>query len=76
MGAILMDNAVIPDGTIIAAGAVVLSNAVLEPGIYAGAPAKKIKEGNEKIVEMARKNAVDYLTYKEWFKDLGNAEQI
>ena len=42
MGAILMDNAVIPDNTIIAAGAVVLSNQVLEPGVYAGIPAKKI----------------------------------
>ena len=33
MGAILMDNSVIPDDTIIAAGAVVLINSFLEPGI-------------------------------------------
>ena len=69
MGAILMDNAVIPDGTIIAAGAVVLSGTILEPGIYAGIPAKKVKESSEKVVEMARKNADGYLTYKEWYKD-------
>ncbi|MDR0753964.1 MAG: gamma carbonic anhydrase family protein [Prevotellaceae bacterium] len=67
MGAILMDNAVIPDNTIIAAGALVLSDAVLEPGVYAGLPAKKVKDTDEKIIEMARKNAAGYLMYKEWF---------
>ena len=67
MGAILMDNAVIPDNTIIAAGAVVLSNEILEPGIYAGIPAKKIKEGSPQIGESAHKNAQGYMMYKEWF---------
>lgn len=67
MGAIIMDNAVVPDNTIIAAGAVVLSNAKLESGVYAGVPAKKVKEGSEAIGEGAKKNAEGYLTYKEWF---------
>ncbi len=67
MGAILMDNAVIPDNTIIAAGAIVLSNAVLEPGVYAGIPAKKVKDSDEKLVAMVRNNAQGYLMYKEWF---------
>lgn len=44
MGAILLDNAVIPSGCIIAAGALVLSNAQLEPdSLYAGVPAKRIR---------------------------------
>lgn len=67
MGAILMDNAVIPDNTIIAAGAVVLSNQILEPGIYAGVPAKKVKNGSPQIGESAHKNAQGYMKYKEWF---------
>lgn len=67
MGAILMDNAVIPDNTIIAAGAVVLSNQVLEPGVYAGVPTKKVKEGSAQIGESALKNAQGYMMYKEWF---------
>ena len=67
MGAILMDNAVIPDNTIIAAGALILSNAVLEAGVYAGVPAKKVKDIDEKSIEMASKNAAGYLMYKEWF---------
>lgn len=67
MGAILMDNAVIPDNTIIAAGAVVLSNVKLEPGVYAGIPAKMVKEGTPEIGESAKRNAEGYMKYKEWF---------
>ncbi len=66
MGSVIMDNAVVPDGTIIAAGAVVLANSILEPGIYAGIPAKKVKEGSEKITKMAHDNAAGYLEYKDW----------
>ncbi|MBQ8222281.1 MAG: gamma carbonic anhydrase family protein [Bacteroidales bacterium] len=76
MGAILMDNAVIPDNTVIAAGSVVLSNAVLEPGIYAGVPAKKVKDASESIGQMANTNAQGYLTYKEWFLDEDNYKEI
>ena len=70
MGAILMDNAEIPDGTIIAAGAVVPSNQILEPGVYAGVPVKKIKEGSEQITASAHKNAQGYLMYKDWYEKL------
>lgn len=68
MGAVVMDNAVIPDGTVIAAGAVILANSVLEPGIYAGVPAKKVKDASDRITKMAHDNAAGYLTYKEWYK--------
>ena len=68
MGAILMDNAEIADGSIIAAGAVVLSNEKLEPGVYAGVPAKKVKEGSEAITAAAHKNAQGYMMYKEWYE--------
>ena len=57
-----------PDGTVIAAGAVILANSVLEPGIYAGVPAKKVKDASEKIQKMAHDNAQGYLEYKEWYK--------
>ena len=68
MGAIVMDNTVVPDGTIIAAGAVVPANQTLEPGIYAGIPAKKIKDGSEAILEKAHANAEHYLEYKKWYE--------
>ena len=68
MGAVLMDNAEIADGSIIAAGAVVLSDQKLEPGVYAGVPAKKVKDGSERITAAAHKNAQGYLMYKDWYK--------
>jgi hypothetical protein len=52
----------------VAAGAVVLSNSVLEPGIYAGIPAKKVKDASEAIGKAAHDNAQGYLMYKEWYK--------
>ncbi len=67
MGAILMDNVEVADGSIIAAGAVVLSNAKLEPGVYAGLPAKQVKPGSEAVTEAAHRNAGGYMMYKEWF---------
>ena len=68
MGAILMDNAEIADGSIIAAGAVVLSNEKLEPGVYAGVPAKKVKDGSEAVTAAAHKNAQGYMMYKDWYE--------
>lgn len=45
MGAIVLDDAVLEPGCIVAAGAVVTQGMKLESGfIYAGVPAKKIKE--------------------------------
>ena len=68
MGAIVMDHTVVPDGTIIAAGAVVPANQVLEPGIYAGIPARKIKDGSKAILAKAHANAEHYLLYKTWYE--------
>ena len=68
MGAIVMDHTVVPDGTIIAAGAAVPANQVLEPGIYAGIPARKIKDASEAIQAKAHANAQNYLLYKTWYE--------
>ena len=68
MGAIVMDHTVVPDGTIIAAGAVVPANQTLESGIYAGIPAKKIKDASEAIRAKAHANSQNYLTYKKWYE--------
>lgn len=69
MGAVVMDNAVVPDGTVIAAGAVVLAGTVLEPGIWAGIPARKVKDASEAVTAMAHTNAAGYLEYKSWYSD-------
>src|SRR5437868_4385551 len=51
MGAIVMDEAVVHSNTIVAAGAVILEGAVCEGGsIYAGVPAKKIKDIPQEMI--------------------------
>jgi carbonic anhydrase/acetyltransferase-like protein (isoleucine patch superfamily) len=71
MGSIVMDNAVVHSNTIIAAGAVVLEGTVCDAGsIYAGVPAKKIKDiSQEHIKGEINRIANNYLRYAGWFKD-------
>jgi carbonic anhydrase/acetyltransferase-like protein (isoleucine patch superfamily) len=70
MGAIVMDNARIGSNTIIAAGAVVLENTIVEPGsIYAGVPAKKVKDISQELISGEIQRIADnYLMYSSWFK--------
>jgi carbonic anhydrase/acetyltransferase-like protein (isoleucine patch superfamily) len=70
MGAIVMDDVEIGSNTIIAAGAVVLENTKVEAGsIYAGVPAKKIKNISPELIsgEIGR-IANNYIMYSSWFK--------
>jgi carbonic anhydrase/acetyltransferase-like protein (isoleucine patch superfamily) len=69
MGAIVMDHAVIGEGAMIAAGAVVLENTVVEPGsIWAGVPAKKVKQMSpEHFRELNGRIARNYLMYSKWY---------
>jgi carbonic anhydrase/acetyltransferase-like protein (isoleucine patch superfamily) len=71
MGAIVMDNCEIGSNTIIAAGAVVLENTKVEPGvIYAGVPAKKVKDINQELIHgEINRIANNYIMYSGWFKE-------
>lgn len=71
MGAIVMDNCVVHSNSIIAAGAVVLENTVVESGcIYAGVPAKKVKELNkEQTARLIEGIANNYVKYASWLED-------
>lgn len=70
MGAIVMDDAVVQSGAIVAAGAVVLAGTVVEGGyIYAGMPAKKIKEVGDEMKEIFSRTANNYVMYAQWFKE-------
>ena len=71
IGAIILDHAVIGENSIIAAGSVVLDSAKVEPGsIYAGIPARKIKDVEpEQAKEMIEKIAENYLFYSDWYKE-------
>jgi carbonic anhydrase/acetyltransferase-like protein (isoleucine patch superfamily) len=70
MGAIVMDNAHISTGSIIAAGAVVLEGTIVPPGsIFAGVPAKKVKEVSPELMKgEVERIANNYLQYSSWFK--------
>jgi carbonic anhydrase/acetyltransferase-like protein (isoleucine patch superfamily) len=70
MGAIVMDNCEIGSNSIIAAGAVLTEGTVVPSGcIYAGVPAKKVKDISEELIhgEIDR-IANNYLMYSSWFK--------
>jgi carbonic anhydrase/acetyltransferase-like protein (isoleucine patch superfamily) len=71
MGAIVMDNCEIGSNTIIAAGAVVLENTKVEAGvIYAGVPAKKVKDINQELINgEINRIANNYVMYSGWFKE-------
>ena len=70
IGATVLDHAVIGSNSIIAANSLVLTGTIVEPNsIYAGVPAKKIKEIEpEQTKEMIEKIANNYLMYAEWYK--------
>lgn len=71
MGAIIMDNVVVEPFTIIAAGSVVLENTRCESGyIYAGTPAKRVKEISQTQREMLVQLPKNYIMYSEWFTSL------
>jgi carbonic anhydrase/acetyltransferase-like protein (isoleucine patch superfamily) len=69
MGAIVMDDAVVGTNSVIAAGAVVLAGTIVEPNsIYAGMPAKKVKEISDEMKAVIERTAKNYPMYATWFK--------
>ncbi len=71
MGAMVMDHAVLPSYCLIAAGAVVLENSVLEPySIYAGVPARKVKElSPAQLEDSIERIAQNYRKYASWYQE-------
>ena len=70
MGAIVMDDCIVESGSIVAAGAVVTQGTHIKEGsLYAGVPAKFIKEVSQELrkgeIERIAKN---YIKYSGWFK--------
>lgn len=70
MGSIIMDDCIIESNSIIAAGAVVTKNTHVEGGsIYAGVPAKKVKDISKELISGEIDRIADnYVTYSSWFK--------
>ena len=70
MGATILDGAVIGENSIIAANALITSKTIVEPGsLYAGVPAKKIKEVSpEQTKDMIQRISNNYRMYASWYK--------
>jgi carbonic anhydrase/acetyltransferase-like protein (isoleucine patch superfamily) len=68
MGAIVLDDCIIESDSIVAAGAVLKMGTQVKSGeIFAGVPAKKVKEGNFKKQLLALANK--YVEYSKWYED-------
>ena len=70
MGSIIMDDSIIGSNSIIAAGSLLLKNTkVTEGSVFAGVPAKKIKDVSPELQkgEIVR-IASNYIKYASWFK--------
>ena len=70
MGSIIMDNCIVGSNSIIAAGSVVTQNTHVPEGtIFAGIPARKLKDIDPKLqkgeIDRIAKN---YIMYSSWFK--------
>jgi gamma-carbonic anhydrase len=71
MGAIIMDGAVVESNSIVAAGSVVTQGTVVKSGsVYAGQPAKLIKEISPDLLEgQINRIANSYSMYAGWYKE-------
>lgn len=70
MNAVVLDKAVVGPDTVVAAGAVVLEGSVLESGwIYAGIPAKKVKQLTEEQLKGLKMSAAAYGKYAGWYQE-------
>lgn len=70
MGSIIMDDCVVESNSIIAAGAVVTQGTHVPSGtIYAGMPAKKLKDVSPELsAGEINRIANNYVKYSSWFK--------
>jgi gamma-carbonic anhydrase len=71
MGAIIMDDAHIGSNSVVAAGAVVLPGTKIESGsVYAGVPARRVKDISAEMKEVIVRTASNYPMYAKWYTDM------
>jgi carbonic anhydrase/acetyltransferase-like protein (isoleucine patch superfamily) len=76
MNAVILDDAVVESNSIVAAGSVVTKGTVVESGsVYAGIPAKKVKDISAELLhgEVIR-IAKAYNLYAGWYNDDGSQQ--
>lgn len=70
MGAIVMDDCLVESNSIVGAGSVVTQGTHIKSGeVWAGAPARKIKDMSTELLEgEVNRIANNYVTYSGWYK--------
>jgi carbonic anhydrase/acetyltransferase-like protein (isoleucine patch superfamily) len=78
MGAIVMDACVVQSNSLIAAGAVLLKGTHVTSGsVYAGVPAKKVKEKTPELLHgQIDRIANAYIKYAGWYKNPAEGDKI
>ncbi len=69
INAVILDGAIIRSGSLVAAGAVVTPGKVVDGGLWAGTPAKKIRDLTDDERAMLIDNALNYVELKEVWKE-------
>jgi len=71
MNAVVLDDVIVESNSIIAAGAVVTKGTLVKSGsIYAGIPAKKVKDISPELVSGEIERIADsYIKYAGWYKE-------
>lgn len=71
MGAIVMDHVLVESNSIVGAGSVVIENTHIKTGeVWAGVPAKKIKDLNLELQKgTLERISSNYVMYAGWFKN-------
>ena len=69
INAVVLDGAIIRSGSLIAAGALVTPGKVVDGGLWAGTPAKKMRELSEEEKQMLIDNASNYVDLKNMWKE-------
>lgn len=74
MGSIVMDDCIVESNSLIAAGAVVSKNTKVEGGsIYAGIPARKIRDVSPELSKgEIERIAQNYVMYSRWYTSEGS----
>ncbi len=70
IGAIILDHCIVHSNSLIAAGSVLLEGTIVEEGsVFAGIPAKKVKDINPDLLKgQVERIANSYLMYASWFQ--------
>ena len=69
MGAIIMDHSVVESKSVIAAGAIVLSGTIVPQGsVFAGVPARKVKDIGIEHERVFERTARNYIMYSGWYQ--------